>query len=90
MSDALAYGAYMACTDLGLRIPTDVSVAGFDDHPVSRLIDPALSTVSWGTDRAAAAAARMLLDAIEGGRALGRELVVRPQLMLRRSTATPA
>jgi LacI family transcriptional regulator len=88
MSDALAYGAYMACADLGLRIPADVSVAGFDDHPVSRLVDPALSTVSWDTDRAAAAAARMLLDAIEGRRALGRELVVRPQLVLRRSTAT--
>ena len=40
LSDALAYGAYMACADLGLRVPDDVSVAGFDDHPISRLRQP--------------------------------------------------
>jgi LacI family transcriptional regulator len=87
LSDALAYGAYMACVDLGLRIPEDVSVAGFDDHPLSRLISPALTTVSWDTSRAAAAAATTLLDAIEGRRRIGRELVVRPHLVTRDSTA---
>ena len=71
----------------GWRIPEDVSVAGFDDHPISRLLSPALTTVSWDTARAAAAAAAMLLDAIEGRRRLGRELVVRPRLVARDSTA---
>ena len=89
LSDALAYGAYMACADLGLRVPADVSVAGFDDHPISRLVSPALTTVSWDTARAAAAAAAMLLDAIEGRRRLGRELVMRPALVTRASTAPP-
>jgi LacI family transcriptional regulator len=87
LSDALAYGAYMACADLGLRIPEDVSVAGFDDHPISRLLSPALTTVSWGTGTAAASAAAMLLDAIEGRRRLGRELIVRPHMVARDSTA---
>ena len=87
LSDALAYGAYMACADLGLGVPADVSVAGFDDHPISRLVSPALTTVSWDTARAAAAAAAMLLDAIEGRRRLGRELVMHPTLVTRASTA---
>lgn len=87
LSDALAYGAYLACADLGLRIPGDVSVAGFDDHPVSQLLAPALTTVSWDTARAAAAAAAMLLDAIDGTRRLGRELVLPPRLVVRNSTA---
>ena len=87
LSDALAYCAYMACADLKLGIPGDVSVAGFDDHPISRLLSPALTTVSWDTARAAAAAAAMLLDSIEGRRRLGRELVVRPRLVVRDSTA---
>jgi LacI family transcriptional regulator len=87
LSDALAYGAYMACADLGLRVPEDVSVAGFDDHPISRLVSPALTTVNWDTARAAAAAAAMLLDAIEGRRRLGRELVMPPRLVTRASTA---
>jgi LacI family transcriptional regulator len=90
LSDAIAYGAYMACADLGLRIPEDVSVAGFDDHPVSRLLSPALTTVSWDTARTAAAAAGMLLDTIDGRRRLGRELVVRPRLVTRASTAAPS
>jgi LacI family transcriptional regulator len=89
LSDALAYGAYMACAALGRHIPQDVSVAGFDDHPISRLLSPALTTVNWDTARAAAAAAAMLLDAIEGRRRLGRELVVRPRLVARDSTASP-
>jgi LacI family transcriptional regulator len=87
LSDALAYGAYMACADLRLRVPEDVSVAGFDDHPISQLVSPALTTVNWDTARAAAAAAAMLLDAIEGRRRLGHELVMRPRLVTRASTA---
>jgi LacI family transcriptional regulator len=86
LSDALAYGAYMACAEHGLRVPGDISVAGFDDHPISRLVSPALTTVSWDTARAAAAAAAMLLDAIEGRRRLGHELVIRPRLVVRDST----
>jgi len=87
LSDALAYGAYMACAELGLRIPDEVSVAGFDDHPISQLVAPALTTVSWDTARAAAAAAAMLLDTIEGRRRVGRELVMPPRLVIRGSTA---
>ena len=42
LSDAIACGVYAACRKLGLRVPADVSVAGFDDHPLSALLDPAL------------------------------------------------
>src|SRR3954469_2341109 len=38
MSDSIAYGVYAACTELGLSIPGDVAVAGFGDHPMSRLL----------------------------------------------------
>ena len=87
LSDALAYGAYMACAELGMNIPGDVSVAGFDDHPISQLVAPALTTVSWDTARAAAAAAAMLLDTIEGRRRVRSELVMLPRLVIRGSTA---
>ena len=87
LSDALAYGAYMACADLGLGIPADVAVAGFDDHALSPLVSPPLTTVSWDTPRVAGAAAAMLVDAIDGRRRIGRELVVAPRLIVRSSTA---
>jgi len=86
LSDALAYGAYMACADLGLDIPGDVAVAGFDDHPLSPLVAPPLTSVSWDTAAAAAAAAEMLAGAIDGGTS-GGEVVVPPRLRPRRSTA---
>ena len=89
LSDALAYGTYMACVDLGLDVPADVAVAGFDDHPLSALVAPPLTSVSWDTAGAAAAAATMLVQAIEGDRQ-AREVVVAPRLRARRSTAPHA
>ena len=86
LSDALAYGVYMACADLDLDIPGDIVVAGFDDHPLSPLVAPPLTSVSWDTAAAAAAAASMLIGAIDDGRRMG-EVVVPPRLHPRRSTA---
>jgi DNA-binding LacI/PurR family transcriptional regulator len=45
--------------------------------------------VSWDTARAAAAAAAMLLDTIEGRRRVHRELVMPPRLVIRGSTSAP-
>jgi LacI family transcriptional regulator len=86
LSDALAYGVYMACADLGLDVPGDIAVAGFDDHPLSALVAPPLTSVSWDTAAAAAAAAEMLAGAIDEGRTSG-QVVVPPRLRPRRSTA---
>jgi LacI family transcriptional regulator, galactose operon repressor len=44
-NDAMAIGALSALREAGLRVPDDVAVAGFDDIPMARYLDPALSTV---------------------------------------------
>jgi len=44
-NDEMAVGVVMAARELGLDVPHDVSVAGFDDTPMSRLIWPPLTTV---------------------------------------------
>lgn len=44
-SDILAFGAIQAFTRLGLRVPEDISVLGFDDMPECELFLPALSTI---------------------------------------------
>jgi LacI family transcriptional regulator, galactose operon repressor len=89
LSDALAYGAYAACRELGLNVPGQVSVAGFDDHPVSALVEPSLTTVSWDTPRAAEAAVAMLTTAIADATPTGR-LLLPPKLIVRGSTAAAA
>ncbi len=45
MSDIMAIGAFLYCKREGIRIPEDVSLAGFDDIPEASLISPGLTTV---------------------------------------------
>lgn len=85
LADSIAYGVYAAARELGLTVPGDVSVVGFDDIPISRLLDPALTAVGWDTPLAAVSAAEMLVSAIEG-RTPG-EVVIEPELHVRASTA---
>jgi LacI family transcriptional regulator len=87
MSDSIAYGVYAACAELKLSIPADVAVAGFGDHPISRLLSPPLTSTVWDVDQVADSATRFLLEAIaaEGPQATLRE-VVAPVLVARAST----
>jgi DNA-binding LacI/PurR family transcriptional regulator len=88
LSDSIAYGVYVACAELGLAIPGDVAVAGFGDHPISRLLAPPLTSTFWDVEQAAALATGFLLEAVraDGGGATLRE-VVAPELVVRASTA---
>ena len=47
LADSIAHGVYDAVRAAGLRIPDDASVIGYDDRPVSRLLDPPLTTFAW-------------------------------------------
>jgi DNA-binding LacI/PurR family transcriptional regulator len=87
MSDSIAYGVYAACAELELSIPGDVAVAGFGDHPMSRLLSPPLTSTAWDVERAAERATGFLLEAIaaDGPQATLRE-VVAPELLARAST----
>jgi LacI family transcriptional regulator, galactose operon repressor len=91
LSDSIAYGVYAACAELGLSIPGDVAVAGFGDHPISRLLAPALTSTVWDVDRVAEVATGFLLTAMaaEGPQATLREIVA-PVLVARASTGTGA
>jgi DNA-binding LacI/PurR family transcriptional regulator len=87
LSDSIAYGVYAACAELGLSIPGDVAVAGFGDHPISRLLAPPLTSIAWDVEQTAERATGFLLEAIaaDGPQATLRE-VVAPVLQARAST----
>jgi LacI family transcriptional regulator len=87
-ADSIAYGAYAAARELGLRIPDEVSISGYDDHPMSALLTPALTTMDWNTDRIIRAAVRLVLAAIER-RPYRRRTVQPPHLRARGSTGPP-
>ena len=87
-ADSIAYGAYAAARELGLRIPDELSVSGYDGHPMSALLTPALTTMDWNVDRIVRAAVRTILSAIEQ-KPYRRRTVQPPRLRERGSTGPP-
>jgi LacI family transcriptional regulator len=65
-NDCMAIGAMSALGDLGLDVPTDVAVAGFDDIPMARFMSPPLSSVHVNIAELGERATQRLLDAIAG------------------------
>jgi LacI family transcriptional regulator len=64
-NDVLAVGAVKRARMLGLSVPGDVSVTGFDDIDIASVVDPALTTVHVPHRTMGAAAARLLTRMIE-------------------------
>ncbi len=92
MSDAAAAGALAAARRLGVRVPEELSIVGFDDLPLTRFTDPPLTTVHQPVRRKGEAAASMLLEALARPPAddQDRVLVLETRLVVRRSTAVPS
>ncbi|MHA6265189.1 LacI family DNA-binding transcriptional regulator [Arenibacterium sp. CAU 1754] len=65
-NDVLAVGAMKQARALGLSVPEDVSVTGFDDIEIARIVEPALTTVHVPHRNMGSGAARMLIDMVEG------------------------
>lgn len=65
-NDVLAAGAITKAKDLGLRVPADVSITGFDDIELAEVVEPKLTTVHVPHRRMGEAAARILLDIRDG------------------------
>ncbi|WDZ83938.1 LacI family DNA-binding transcriptional regulator [Micromonospora cathayae] len=85
MNDRLAFGAYQALGEAGLRIPDDISVVSFDDDPIAAWLRPGLATAALPHEQMGRRAVEILLD----GRAAEPVLVPMP-LRRRRSVARPA
>jgi LacI family transcriptional regulator len=70
-NDRMAMGAYRAAAELGIRIPDELSIVGFDDQQlIAANLHPALTTVALPHYEMGAWAAGQLIDAIEGTTAL--------------------
>lgn len=74
-SDVLALGAMGAVRAHGLRIPSDISIVGFDDIPLAAYFDPPLTTVSVPAYALGKTAGNLLLAQIRGEPVPGRTLL---------------
>jgi LacI family transcriptional regulator len=84
-NDIMAAGVIDAAHDLGLRVPDDVSVIGYDDRDVARFLKPSLTTVRLPMADIGSAAAQMLIDCLEHGEALMDSTYVPCQFVVRDS-----
>ena len=65
-TDRIAYGAYKAARELGLRIPEDLSVAGFGGYDTSEILTPSLTTIRFDVETAACVCADTILKMRSG------------------------
>ncbi|WP_129731674.1 LacI family DNA-binding transcriptional regulator [Ectobacillus funiculus] len=86
-NDVLAIGAILAAREIGLDIPKDLSITGFDNTLLSKSCDPPLTTVEQGLDKMCAQAVDLLIEEIEGKSTSKQRILVLPQLVIRKSTA---
>ncbi|MFI6482992.1 LacI family DNA-binding transcriptional regulator [Nonomuraea sp. NPDC050663] len=86
-NDGQAIGVYHAAHELGLRIPKDLSVVGFDDMPAWRWAIPPLTTVRQPLVQMGATAASMLVALAEDEPLMQRRVELGTELVIRDSTA---
>ncbi|WP_027479386.1 LacI family DNA-binding transcriptional regulator [Gryllotalpicola ginsengisoli] len=90
-SDQQAAGLYEAARERDIRIPSELSVIGFDDTVLSRYLSPALTTVHQPLGEMAAEAIRLVQElAVNPGAQLGRRFELATRLVERRSAVAPA
>lgn len=90
-NDLMASGALLASRARGLRVPEDLSVIGHDDIPMVALLSPALTTVRQLMQELGSRVVAMLVGHLQGSVAANPMILsLRPQLIVRASTAPPA
>ncbi|MFI6011184.1 LacI family DNA-binding transcriptional regulator [Streptomyces sp. NPDC051243] len=90
VNDIAAIGALSAAEELGLRVPRDLSVVGYDNTSIARLRHVWLTTVDNSSHEVGRRAARCLLDRFEGAGGAGEVHLAVPALEIRGTTAAPA
>ncbi|NHC15434.1 LacI family DNA-binding transcriptional regulator [Motilibacter deserti] len=88
-SDQMAFGVYEAIRQRGLRVPTDISVVGFDDLPEARWSSPPLTTVRQPLVEMGMLAARTILALSQGEPLVTPRLELATELVVRHSSAAP-
>jgi LacI family transcriptional regulator len=86
-NDISAIGSIYAFQESGIRVPEDVSVVGFDDIQTAAYMVPSLTTVRQPLSQMGQMAARTLLEEIEGRAKYVPEIMIEPELIVRKSTA---
>ena len=84
-NDMMAIGCLQALREAGLRVPDDIALAGFDDIPISRFLDPPLTTVGVPIAELGRQAVESCVEILATG-APGASRTFTPELVIRASS----
>lgn len=85
-NDAMAMGCMGALREIGLSVPDDVSVVGYDNSPLAEASYLDLTTIDDRSLEVGQETARVLLEAISGGSVDDRTVLLEPELIVRSTT----
>jgi LacI family transcriptional regulator/LacI family repressor for deo operon, udp, cdd, tsx, nupC, and nupG len=88
-NDEVAVGVVNRLADRGVRVPHDMSIVGFDDTSLAEMVTPRLTTVRLPMAAAGQAAARMLIEAINGRDGAAPSPLALPAELIVRSSTGP-
>lgn len=86
-NDDMAVGAIKAVTEVGFRVPEDISIIGFDDNVFAGFITPSLTTVRRPIEKICSEGARYLLECIEKDKQITNPIYLTTTLVKRESVA---
>jgi len=84
-NDIQAVGAIHACRDCGYKVPKDISIIGFDDHPITEHVTPQLTTIRVPAHEMGDLSAKSLIKIITH-KELPQSAILDTQLVIRGST----
>ncbi|MBE7684411.1 MULTISPECIES: LacI family DNA-binding transcriptional regulator [Paenibacillus] len=85
-NDMQAIGALQAAKELGLQVPEDVSIVGFDNTILASVTNPPLTTVAQPIEDLGHRAVDLLIDELKDEHKRPQKLVLKPELVIREST----
>lgn len=88
-NDAIAVGVYKAARELGIRIPEDLSVIGFDDSQFAEIVHPSLTTIRTPIQEMGKKAVQLAIQISKMGKNFKETITFQPSLIERESTSKP-
>jgi LacI family transcriptional regulator len=89
LTDAIAVGILRAASELGLKVPQELSVVGFDDLQLASHVIPRLTTIAQPVEQIGQKATELLMRQIQSPQTLPETVKLDTHLVIRESTAPP-
>lgn len=88
-NDLIAIGVLQAAKETGMAVPDDLSVVGFDNTVLATICDPPLTTVAQPIEEMGKQVVDWLVRELNGEADVKQRVILRPELIVRASTAPP-